>query len=328
MTDASKTALKRSIVFATDALEPLNELGRLAEEAGFSRVWTTEYVHRDAVARALAVALATTRIGVGTGIAYAFTRVPLAMAALAADVQRLSAGRFALGIGSGTRGVRRWYGAEFDRPALRIPAYAADLRAAWAKNPDLSSPPPILGAALNPVMTKAVARSCDGILLHALALGRTHLHERVLPALREGIRDRETGFEIAAWVITSIDDDEEYARDVARRQLAFYLSTPSYAPVAVGTSWERVADDVRSAFAASDRKATWTELAAVIPDTVLDEFALSGTPAHVMKRASELERELAVVGVTELVFQTSGADVTTSELVSGCRQIASSLGPR
>ncbi|MGH9000604.1 MAG: LLM class flavin-dependent oxidoreductase, partial [Acidimicrobiia bacterium] len=89
--------LRRSLVFATDALEPLSELGRAAEQAGFDRVWTTEYPGRDAVARALAIGLATGRIGIGTGITYAFTRPPLAMAALAADVQRLCGGRFALG---------------------------------------------------------------------------------------------------------------------------------------------------------------------------------------------------------------------------------------
>ncbi|MGH9281602.1 MAG: LLM class flavin-dependent oxidoreductase, partial [Acidimicrobiales bacterium] len=137
MNDPS-TGLRRSLVFATDALEPLVELARAAEEAGFARVWTTEYPGRDAVARALAIALGTQRIGVGTGIAYAFTRAPLAMAGLAADVQRLAGGRFALGLGAGTRGVRRWYGAGFDPPAPRLAAYVEQLEAAWSRWPDLA----------------------------------------------------------------------------------------------------------------------------------------------------------------------------------------------
>jgi len=332
MSDApiASGALRRSLVFATDELDPLVALARRAERAGLDRVWTTEYVHRDAVARALAIALATERIEVATGISYAFTRVPLAMAGLAADVQRMAGGRFALGISSGTRGVRRWYGAEFDPPAPRIAAYAEALRAAWAENPDLQVAPKIYAAALNPIMTRTVARSCDGALLHALALSRTHLHERLLPALHEGLSQRsgDAPFEIAAWCITAIDEDEERARELARRQLAFYLSTPSYRTVTAGTSWENVADEIRAAFDESSRKASWGELSHLIPDAVLDELTISGSPAVARERALALEAELRELGVTELVFQLAGADVSAEELIASCEQIADVLGPQ
>jgi alkanesulfonate monooxygenase SsuD/methylene tetrahydromethanopterin reductase-like flavin-dependent oxidoreductase (luciferase family) len=321
--------LRRSLVFATDELEPLVDLAVRAEKAGLDRVWTTEYVHRDAVARALAIGLATERIGVATGIAYAFTRLPLAMAGLSADVQRMSGGRFALGISSGTRGVRRWYGAEFDPPAPSIGSYAEAVRAAWAENPDLQLAPRLYAAALNPIMTRTVARTCDGALLHALALSRTHLHERVLPALHQGLAERsdEGPFEIAAWCITSIDEDEERARERARRQLAFYLSTPSYSTVTAGTSWDSVADDVRRAFDESGRKASWGELSSLIPDAVVDELTISGSPASARERALALEEELRELGVTELVFQLAGADVAATELIASCERIADVLAP-
>lgn len=320
--------LRRSVVFATDELEPLAGLARRAETAGLDRVWTTEYVGRDAVARALYLALATERIGVATGIAYAFTRAPLAMAALAGDVHRISDGRFGLGISSGTRGVRRWYEAEFEPPAPRIAAYAEALREAWDRDPDLATAPPVYAAALNPAMTRAVARSCDGALLHALALSRVHLQERVLPALRDGLgrRAREGAFEVAAWCITAIDEDEEQAREMARRQLAFYLSTPSYRTVTAGTDWESVADAIRDGFDASDRKATWGELSGLIPDPVVDELTIAGTPEVARRKAAALEAELREAGVTELVFQTAGADVSSAQLISNCEQIADVLG--
>ncbi len=320
--------LRRSVVFATDELEPLAALAQRAEAAGLDRVWTTEYVGRDAIARALYVAMRTERIGVATGIAYAFSRASLGMAATAADVQRISDGRFGLGISSGTRGVRRWYGAEFEPPAPRIEAYAEELRKAWGRNPDLETPPPIYAAALNPAMTRAVARSCDGALLHALALSRVHLDERVLPALREGLDRRASDgpFEVAAWCVTAIDDDEEQAREMARRQLAFYLSTPSYKTVTAGTDWESVADAVRDGFDASDRKAAWGELSGLIPDAVVDELTIAGTPAVAREKAAALEAELREAGITEIVFQTAGADVSSAELISNCEQIADVLG--
>jgi alkanesulfonate monooxygenase SsuD/methylene tetrahydromethanopterin reductase-like flavin-dependent oxidoreductase (luciferase family) len=321
--------VRRSLVFATAALDPLPGLARDADNAGFDRVWTTEFVGRDGVARALAAALATERIGVGTGIAYAFTRVPLAMAALAADVQRLSAGRFTLGIGTGTRGVRSWYGAEFERPAPRLAAYADELRQAFGRFDGLErgGPPPIHGAGLNPIMVRAVARSCDGLLLHPLALVRRHLHERVLPAARRGADERGAGGEIAAWCITSIAADGSLAREHARRQAAFYLSTPSYGSVVEGTPWAAVADRVREAFDASDRKATWAELAPLVPDSLIDEIALAGTPEAVAARASELAAELCGLGIGEVVFQTVGAGIEDEEVVRNCAEIIRVLGP-
>jgi len=177
-------------------------------------------------------------------------------------------------------------------------------------------------------MTRTVARSCDGALLHALALSRTHLNERVVPALQEGYSQRadDSPLEVAAWCVTAVDEDEERARELARRQLAFYLSTPSYRTVTAGTSWESVADDVRNAFDASDRKAAWGELSNLIPDAVVDELTICGSPAAAREQASALEAELREVGVTELVFQTAGADVSGDELISNCEQIADALG--
>lgn len=319
--------MRRSVVFATDALEPVLDLAVAAEAAGFDRVWTTEYPHRDACARALAVAMSTSTISIGTGIAYAFTRPPLALASLAADVQRLSGGRFGLGIGAGTPGVRRWYGAEFDPPAPRMASYVEGLRGAWAEHPDLEAVPPVYGAALGPIMARTVGRTFDGALLHALALSRVHLHERVLPALRSGTEQRDSAFEVAAWCITAVDADEAHARTMARRQLAFYLSTPSFAPATAGAAWESVATAVRAASRDSGRTASWDDLARLIPDEVLDEMTISGTPESARAKADALEHELGGLGVTELVFQTAGAEVTTEQLVASSEHIIAGLGP-
>jgi alkanesulfonate monooxygenase SsuD/methylene tetrahydromethanopterin reductase-like flavin-dependent oxidoreductase (luciferase family) len=315
--------LKRSLVFANDLLEPLMELTRAAENAGLYRVWTTEYVGRDAVARALAIGLATERIQVGTGIAYAFTRPPLAMAALALDVQRLLNGRFTLGLGTGTRGVRRWYGAEFDPPATRFSRYVAELRSAWenASAPELPAPPPVYGAALNEAMIRAVVRSSDGLVLHPVAIARTHLHKRVLPAI-------PGDFSVAVWRISSIADDDALARSDARRQLAFYFSTPSYKTVLEGTPWTAVSDAVQAAFAQARPNVDWRALEHLIPDEMVDELTLAGTPDRVARRAAELERDLHTAGVDEIVFQTVGIDLTPDESLRRSEAIIRTLAPR
>lgn len=320
--------MRRSIVFATDALEPVLELARQAETRGFDRVWTTEYVGRDAIARALAISMQTERIEVGTGIAYAFTRPELAMAALAGDVQRLSRGRFTLGISPGTRGVRRWFGAEFDPPAPRLVAYIEELRRIWRETPPPNvAPPPVYAAAFNPVMTRHMARVCDGLLLHPLAAGKTHMRERLIPALRRGAEERTAGPALVAWRVTSLDADEQRAHDRAKAQLAFYFSTPSYSTVLEGTAWEDIPGKVHEAFATSSGAAPWRRIGSLIPDTMVDEFALVGTPASVRDRLHDLEVELAQMGIGEIGFQTVGADLSDDEVAENCNLILETLGP-
>ncbi|MBS1895030.1 MAG: LLM class flavin-dependent oxidoreductase [Actinobacteria bacterium] len=321
--------MRRALVFATDALAPLPGLARRAEAAGFDRVWTTEYRGRDAVARAIAVAAVTGRIEVGTGIAYAFTRPPLAMAALAGDAQRLAGGRFGLGVGAGTKGIRRQYGVEgWDRAAPALAEYVAELRAGFAEDPLLDRAPPIYGAAMNAAMGRAVAATCDGALLHAIALTRVHLRERLLPALGEGSA-RRTGTrppELVAWCVTAVDEDPAAARERARTQLAFYLATPSFAPVTEGVPWEGAAAAVREAFAAFGRRASWSELARHVPDEAVEELAIFGTPADARAKAAALEGELSPLGVGELALQPCGAAVDGPAFVAECEKILAALG--
>ena len=178
-------------------------------------------------------------------------------------------------------------------------------------------------------MTKMMARDCDGVLLHALSLSRVHLRERVLPALEAGRAQRKvsTKLEVAAWCIASIDADEELARERARRQLAFYLVTPSYKTVAEGTPWAGAVARVQEAFNDAGRAPEWGRYAALIPDEIVDELTISGTPASAAAQLAGLEDELHELGVTEIVFQTVGADLTDAEVVDNCRQIVSGLRP-
>src|SRR5438105_4971816 len=90
------------------------EMARLAEEAGFHTVWTTEFYDKDAFVRMTAMGLATTRIGIASGIAYAFVRNPVLTAAGVADLDDVTGGRVVLGLGTGTRRMNEsWYGIPF-----------------------------------------------------------------------------------------------------------------------------------------------------------------------------------------------------------------------
>ncbi len=302
------TDVRTSLVLASDLLVPLPTIAARAEEAGLHRVWTTEFQGRDAVLRALALGLSSTRLQVGTGIAYVFTRVPRALAAAALDAQELVGGRFTLGLGAGTRGLRTAYGTEFEPPSTRLAEVVAELRSTWARAEWTRSvpPPPIAIAGVNEVMLRDAAHHGDLVVLHPLCLVEHHLHERVLPALQAG-RDRRTvttDVALSAWCIASVDPDSGLARDRARRQLAFYLSTPGYRPVVEGTPWGDQVSDLRTRFKAGE---TLDALAAMVPEELLDQVAVMGTPAEVRAGVARRSEELARLGISEIVLQTVSA---------------------
>lgn len=335
--------MKRSIVLATPAFLPILEVSQTAEDRNFDRIWTTENPSRDALIRALTIGLHTKRIGVATGITYAFTRAPLAMAATASDIAVATGNRFEIGIGVGTQGMRsRWYGIEdFDHPASRLEEYVQVMRTAWAAEkkfkhegtyfkgsyPDLDgarTPVPIWGSGVNEIMLKLSARSCDGVATHPLVANLSYLDKVALPAMNEGRAVHNRDLQLAIWRITSIDEDGDLARNRAKRNLAFYFSTPSYAAAANESGWGDIADQVKATFL--EKGADWESISKLIPVEMVNDFALAGTPAEVQQQFSELQIEYSNRGVTEIVFQTVGSGENEAETITNLNNIIETFG--
>ncbi|PXY22849.1 LLM class flavin-dependent oxidoreductase [Prauserella muralis] len=341
--------MKRALVLATNVFQPLLAVAEAAEAAGFYRLWTTESTPRDAIVRAVTLGLHTREIRVATGIAYAFTRAPVAMAAAAADAHIATGGRFALGLGAGTKGMRtRRYGIDgFDHPGSRLGDYADLLRAVWAaedglayegpfyqaripgrlRSVELDGLPPIevIGSGVNAVMLRLSARHCDGVALHPLVSFLDYLDDVAIPAIASAERPDGTRPWVAAWRVTSVADDEAEARRRARTNLAFYFTTPSYRRVTNGTRWEPVTTLVRERFRA-DPAMSFDELAGLVPDEMVDDFCLAGTPDSLPARVAKLEGELADRGVSELVFQVAGVGLGADQYVRACHTIVDNVG--
>lgn len=312
--------LRRSIVLATSHRSCLVDIAQNAEAAGFYRVWCTESLGSDALVRAQLLLASTTKIKVATGIAYAFTRSPVALAVASADCAALYGGRFTLGIGAGTKGVRRRYGIiDFDHPAPRMAEYVEVLRAALdadrglryegryytieAPGLDLATDRgarvELYGAAVQPTMVRYMASACDGVALHGLAVQGPVWEQRTVPALERGAAGRERP-RLAAWVVTAVHDHCSVAIAMAKRQLAFYLSTPTYSAMATGTAW---AGDVDTLARAARSGASMEELSSLVTPRMVDELTIAGTPTQVREKIEAMEVRLAAGGVDELVFQ-------------------------
>lgn len=303
---------------------PVAEIGAAAaavEAAGFDAVAVTESTGDPFIAAALA-AQATSRVRIATGIALALPRSPMDVAYSAWDLQALSGGRFALGLGSQVRAhVERRYGAAWDRPAARMREHVLALGAifdSWEHGTPLAfegefwthtlmppnfrphdhghGRPPVLLAAVRERMLEVAGEVADGVLGHAFQTADV-LRDITLPAIERGLErgGRTRGdLEITAGVFVALTDEEWEA---ARRRVAFYGSTPGYRHVldhhGLGPLFEALHD--------ASRAGGWAQMPALVDDDVLGLFAVRGddpaaVAAEIRVRVDGVADRVSLVG--------------------------------
>jgi probable F420-dependent oxidoreductase len=286
----------------------LRELGRQAaayERLGVDGLWSYETAH-DPFLPLFAAALATERVSLGTGIAVAFARTPFAMAQTAWDLQRASGGRLLLGLGTQVRAhVERRFSAAFEHPGARIVDYIRCLRAIWdtfqngtrpayegrfyrftlisdffnpgpIEHPDI----PVSLAGVGERMARAAGEVADGFHVHPLH-SPGYVRDVVRPAIAEGARaagrdPAQVDLIASIFVVTGESEAERSAAESeARRQIAFYASTPTYRPFLAYHGFEALGQEL-SALARNGR---FADMPARVPDALLDAVAVSAAPA-------------------------------------------------
>src|SRR3954465_12787879 len=83
-------------------VETIVRLARQADELGLDCVQVAEAWSHDAKIVVAELAAQTSRIGLGTGVLSVWSRTPASLALAAAGLQRVSGGRFSLGLGAGS----------------------------------------------------------------------------------------------------------------------------------------------------------------------------------------------------------------------------------
>ncbi len=278
---------------------PIGEVAARAaeiERLGFDSVGVTETAGNPFLAAAQA-AQATSRVRVATAIALAFPRSPMDLAYTAWDLQALSGGRFALGLGSQVRAhVERRYSAPWSHPAPRMRELILALGAiwdAWESGGELAFEgrfyshtlmppnfrpqstgrprPPVLLAAVRPLMSEVAGEVADGFLGHAFCTAEV-LREVTVPALERGLeragRSREE-LELTAAVFVALSQEEWEA---CRRRVAFYGSTPGYRHVLDRHGLGRLHEALHRHSLAGE----WAAMAELVDDEVLALFAVGG----------------------------------------------------
>ncbi|MFP6655217.1 MAG: TIGR03617 family F420-dependent LLM class oxidoreductase, partial [Myxococcota bacterium] len=283
------------------------------EEIGYDGVFSFEAKHDPFLTLAVA-SEHTKQIRLGTAIAIAFARNPMNLANLGYDLQVISGGRFVLGLGTQVRPhIERRFSSTWSKPAKRLREIVVAIRAIWRAwengtrldhngefyqhtlmipafdpGPNPFGPPPIFTGGFGPLMTQIAGEVSDGFITHPFNT-RKSLLENALPSLQRGLdqagRSRNDIEIMSATLVVTADGDEELeaSREAARRQLAFYGSTPAYRPTLACHGW----DDVHEELNRMSKKGLWDKMSPLISDEILEAIAVVGPRAEIPKLISE-----------------------------------------
>jgi probable F420-dependent oxidoreductase len=296
------------------------DLVRALPGYGYTDLWSAETSGADAFTPLALAAVWEPTLRLGTAIVPVYTRGPALIAMSAAALAEAAPGRFVLGLGASSPViVGNWNGLDFTEPYRRSRDVLRVVRAALAGervSGDFDSftitrfkleqapaaPPPILLAALRPQMLRLAGREADGAILNWLAVSDV---AQCVTAIEN------PAAEVVARIFVCPTADVDYARSLGRMLLSTYLTVPAYAAF---HDWlgrgERLAP-MHAAWAAGDR----TGAAAAIPDDVVDELVVHGTPEHCrdhVRRYAEAgigTPVLAVLPTPEMADPASGLDV-------------------
>lgn len=296
---------------AIRGLNPAETLAAIvrADERELPMVWSTVGgTNPDAVTLFAAAAAKTRAIGLGTAIVPTYPRHPIALASQALVLGTLAPGRFRLGIGPSHRPtIEGMFGLPMNRPLEHLREYLTVLRGLlWDGSVDFSGshfrvkaelpagiqPPrtPLPISALRAGAFRLAGEIADGAISWVCPI--PYLVNTAKPALLEGARAAgRPAPPLIGHVPVAIGTDREAVRAAARPQLANYGRLPFYRGMFEDAGFQMNPDNS-------------------LPDALLDELVVSGSPAEIAARLHEIQ----AAGVDELlVMRVNVADAEAED---------------
>lgn len=228
-------------------------ISQMAESQGLEGIFAPQVYGPPWIPLAAAAAL-TSRVKLASGIAIAAARSPFETAMAAIDMDRLSGGRFVLGLGasvkSWTRGI---FGAVDHKPLSHLREtvsavrhivhgahqglepfsgdyYQADFGELQPTAPPLREEIPIWIAALRGPAVRLAAEIADGVMGHPM-WSLEWATEKVQPDLEVGLKRagrQRSDLELNLWHWCAPNTNEEQAINDSRATVAFYAGVEQY----------------------------------------------------------------------------------------------------
>jgi alkanesulfonate monooxygenase SsuD/methylene tetrahydromethanopterin reductase-like flavin-dependent oxidoreductase (luciferase family) len=309
------------------------ELSAAAERAGFDTLSLGEAAY-DTFAYCAATATASTSVRIYAGVA-TWTRPPVLTALAAATVDRISGGRFVLGLGSMPRAWNEdWYGIGYQRPLARMREYVEVVRGALLAHsgraldhegerfrvrgyrrmePPLRDDIPIHLAATRTGMARLAGEVADGVLFNFIH-SAGWIRDVVGPAVTGGEARSGRRVERGVMVRCAIGDDGERERRVLAASFLNYLEIPYLEDLCRHHGWDL--RPARARLAAGDRSGA----IAAIPPALVEASAVAGTAAQCRAQLRRYE------GLVDWVLLTPPMGRAAGESAAYQRTIIEQLG--
>ena len=216
-----------------------------AAEDGFTSLWTANIFGLDAITALAIAGREVPGVHVGTAVTPTFPRHPHAMAQQAITAWQATDGRFTLGIGLSHQVViESMLGLSFDKPAKHMREYLSVLlalldegnasfdgelyrvHAPLDRGGDTTRPPVVL-AAMAPVMLRLAGETADGTILWMT--GPKAIEQHVAPRItRAAAAAGRPAPQILVGLPIAVTDDVDGMREQAASTFATYGGLPSY----------------------------------------------------------------------------------------------------
>ena len=273
----------------------IRESAVLAETLGYSCLTMGESWGEDAFTSLAQLAAVTSRIRIGTSIVPVFARSPANLAMTALNMDRMSEGRFFLGLGtSGQAVIQDLHGERFQKPLTRMREYIDIIRKAargelldhegeffHTKRFRLRIAPyrpnlPIYIAALGPLGLRLTGELADGWLPIFLAPSRMATAVAEIRAGTEAAGRSLGDVTISPQVSIYLTADIGAARDRERPHIAFYVGGMGvfYHQYMHRIGFGAEADRIREAYRSRDRDGA----ARLVTDEMVDAVTIIGNP--------------------------------------------------
>jgi len=300
-----------------DATTVLSEI-QLVEELGYDHVWIgdSQLIWRELYVLLGAAASKTSRVYLGSGVTNPMTRVPAVTASAVVTLQELSKGRMIVGVGSGfssvnTMGRKPATLATLENYVTQIralcqgrtvPVNGGEMRLTFGGE---GKCPPIVLAASGPKMLKLAGRIGDGVILGRGSM-KGDMLSKMIEAVNEGRRERSVGddhFKTFLSVPVCVDANKQKAMAAVRPHVARSILTPrwqlSEAAAAAREKLEGLYDNYEHLNPAAGH-------AGSVPDEVVPEYAIAGTPSECMEQVARL-CEMEIDQITIRPYAVDGA---------------------
>ncbi len=225
----------------------LESYARAAETAGYESLWVTErYFHEETFTLLGFLAAITQRLKLGVGVTNPYTRHPALLAMASATLDRVSGGRFILGMGrSEPFIIRDRLGLDYRQPRTVLAEAVSNIRDLLGGNRvdttgeqvtmrdtrlailPVQQPMPIYLAALGPQALRLAGAVADGVILNAyVPTGYVRYAVReIRDAARQAGRDPEA-IDITCMLVVRLTPDAGALIPSLKQRLARLLAEP------------------------------------------------------------------------------------------------------